>query len=99
MFGGWPAFVTALLTILALLRRSSRLPASTPWLHPAFVGVLILLSVYSVSAAGLAGDPWVIPLGALAVALRFTAQPSQERVGARDRQLQPALPAVDAARA
>jgi hypothetical protein len=89
MFGGWPAFVTALLAILALLRRSSLLPASTPWLHPAFVGVLTLLSVYTISAAGLAGDPWVIPLGALAVALRFTAPPSQERARARDQQ--PAL--------
>jgi O-Antigen ligase len=97
LFGGWPALVTALLTILALLRRSFLLPASTPWLHSAFVGVLTLLSVYSVSAAGLAGDPWVIPLGVLAVALRFTAQPFQERAGARDGR--PALPAVDAVRA
>jgi hypothetical protein len=96
LFGGWPALVTALLTILALIRRSYLLPASTPWLHPAFVGVLTLLSVYTVSAAGLAGDPWVIPLGALAVALRFTAPPFQERARAADRQ--PTLPAVDAAR-
>jgi hypothetical protein len=34
-----------------------------------------MLSVYSFSAAGLAGDPWVISLGALAVALRFTPDP------------------------
>jgi hypothetical protein len=60
--------------------------------------VLTLLSVYTVSAAGLAGDPWVIPLGALAVALRFTLEPEpiQEREGATDRQL--TLPAIDAAR-
>jgi hypothetical protein len=97
LFGGWPALVTALLAILALLRRSSRLPASTPWLHPAFVGVLTMLSVYTISAAGLAGDPWVIPLGALAVALRFTLMPFEERAGATDRQ--PALPAAAAVRA
>jgi len=78
LFGGWLALVTALLAILALLRRSSVLAASAPWLHPAFVGVLVLLSVYTVSAAGLAGDPWVIPLGALVVALRFTTQPFEE---------------------
>jgi hypothetical protein len=97
LFGGWPALVTGLLAILALVRRSSLLPASTLWLHPAFVGVLTLLSVYTVSAAGLAGDPWVIPLGALAVALRFTAQPFEERARAEDRQ--PTLQAVDAVRA
>jgi hypothetical protein len=61
------------------------------------VGVLTLLSVYTVSAAGLAGDPWVIPLGALAVALRFTLQPFQERARATDRQ--PTLRGVDAVRA
>jgi hypothetical protein len=96
IFGGWPALLSALLAILALLRRSSQLPASTPWLHPAFVGVLTMLSVYTISAAGLAGDPWVIPLGALAVALRFTAQPFQERARATDPE--PMLPTVDAAR-
>jgi hypothetical protein len=97
LFGGWPALVTALLAILALVRRSSLLPASTPWLHPAFVGVVTMLSVYTISAAGLAGDAWVIPLGALAVALRFTAQPFHERARATDRQR--ALPAIDAVRA
>jgi hypothetical protein len=97
LFGGWPALVIALLTILALFRRSSLLPASTPWLHPAFVGVLTMLSVYTISAAGLAGDPWVIPLGALAVALRFNAEPLQER--GSDAERQPTLPAIDAVRA
>lgn len=78
LLGGWPALVTALLSILALLWRSAQFPAPTPWLHPLFVGVLTMLAVYSIGAAGLAGDAWVIPLGALAVALRFTLQPSQE---------------------
>ena len=72
VFGGWAALASALLLILALVRRSSLLPASTSWLHPAFAGVLTMLSVYTISAAALAGDAWVIPLGALAVALRFT---------------------------
>jgi len=78
LFGGWPALISALLVILALLWRSARLATATPWLHPAFVGVLAMLSIYSVGAAGLAGDAWVIPLGVLAVALRFTVPPSQE---------------------
>jgi hypothetical protein len=33
-----------------------------------------MLSVYSLGAAGLAGDPWVVPLGVLVVALRFGLQ-------------------------
>jgi len=78
LFGGWPAFVSALLAILATLHRSFVLPKLTPWIHPAFVGVITMLCVYSIGAAGLAGDPWVIPLGALAVALRFTLMPSQQ---------------------
>lgn len=76
-FAGWPALITAVLTILAVLWRSFRVPAATPWLHPAFVAVLAMLAVYSVGAAGLAGDAWVIPLGVLAVALRF-ALPAHE---------------------
>jgi hypothetical protein len=77
-YGGWPALVTAALSILALLRRSFRSTASTPWLHPAFVAVLAMLTLYSIGAAGLAGDAWVIPLGAVAVALRFNLQPVTE---------------------
>jgi hypothetical protein len=82
LFGGWAAFGSALLAILFVLRRSFQLLPSTPWLHPAFVAVLTMLSVYSITAAGLAGDPWVIPLGALAVALRFNLQPTQDRASA-----------------
>jgi hypothetical protein len=70
-FAGWPALITAVLTILAVIWRSFRVPALTPWLHPAFVAVLAMLALYSIGAAGLAGDAWVIPLGALALALRF----------------------------
>lgn len=72
LYGGWPIVVTALLLILALLWRSAQVTAPTPWLHPLFVGALSALTVYSVGAAGLVGDTWVIPLGALAIALRFT---------------------------
>jgi O-Antigen ligase len=72
ILGGWLALGTALLAILSVLRRSFEVPASTPWLHPGFVAVVTMLCFYSISAAALAGDPWVIPLGALAVSLRFT---------------------------
>jgi hypothetical protein len=77
-FGGWPALVTALLTVLAVIGRSFMLPAAKPWLHAAFVGVFAMLTVYSIGAAGLAGDAWVIPLGVLAVVLRFTLGTSDD---------------------
>jgi hypothetical protein len=71
IIGGWPALLLAILSILALLRRSFQVPAATPWLHPAFVGSLTVLAVYSISAGGVAGDAWVICLAALIVAVRF----------------------------
>jgi len=77
LFGGWAALVSGLLAILALFHRSANVPAPTPWLHPAFVGVLTMLTAYTISAAGLAGDPWVVPLGALAVALRFNIRAAE----------------------
>ena len=83
LVGGWPALITAVLAILAILWRSARFPAPAPWIHPAFVGVLTMLSVYSVGAAGLAGDAWVIPLVRLPLrsALRcgLHGPPSRER--------------------
>lgn len=79
LFGGWLALGSGLLTLLSVLGRSFHISTPTPWLHSAFVGVLLMLGLYSITAAGLAGDQWVIPLGALAVALRFTLQPLDER--------------------
>ncbi len=82
LFGGWPALIFAVLAVVAVLHRSARSSAAMPWFHPALVGVLVMLSVYAVTAASLAGDPWVIPLGPLAIALRFTLPPPQAAVGA-----------------
>jgi len=72
--GGWLALAAAVLTILSLIRRSFQVASASKWLHPAFVGAITMLSVYSLGAAGLAGDPWVVPLGVLVVALRFGLQ-------------------------
>jgi hypothetical protein len=71
IFGGWVALVASVMMVLSLIRRSFQTEAAEDWLHAAFVGAILTLSVYSFSAAGLAGDTWVIPLGVLAVALRF----------------------------
>jgi hypothetical protein len=70
--GGWAAAAITLFLALALIARSFTTPASPRWMHPAFVGVMTLLLAFSVTAAGLAGDSWVIGPAALAIALRFT---------------------------
>jgi hypothetical protein len=76
IFAGWVALALSVLTLIAIVRRSFRSPSASRWLHPAFVGTIVMLTAYSFGAAGLAGDLWVIPLGALAVALRFELDPS-----------------------
>jgi hypothetical protein len=75
--GGWPALVTAVLALLFAVQRSFQRATAARWLHAGFVGAIVMLAAYSFGAAGLAGDPWVIPLGALAVALRFGIPPER----------------------
>jgi hypothetical protein len=75
IFGGWVALAVSALVLLAVVRRSFQAPSPSRWLHPAFVGAITILSVYSLSASGLVGDSWVVPLGALVVALRFGLHP------------------------
>jgi hypothetical protein len=75
VYGGWVALVVAILAILAAIRRSFATAAAATWRHPAFVGAIVMLGFYSLGAAGLAGDSWVVPLGALVVALRFGLKP------------------------
>jgi hypothetical protein len=74
-YGGWPALAVSVLTLLLVIRRSFQAAAASRWLHPAFVGAITMLSLYSLGAQGLAGDSAVVPLGALVVALRFGLQP------------------------
>jgi hypothetical protein len=71
VFLGWPGLVAATALLFALLVRSFRLPSAVPWLHPAFVGVLLMLIVYSFGASGFVVQPWVMILTGMAVALRF----------------------------
>lgn len=75
VYGGWAALAAAVLAVLAAVRRSFATAAAATWRHPAFVGAIVMLGFYSLGAAGLAGDTWVIPLGALVVALRFGLKP------------------------
>jgi hypothetical protein len=51
---------------------SVRVRAREPWHHPAFVATACFFLIYSFSTFGLVGQPWVIGVAALLVALRFT---------------------------
>lgn len=72
VYAGWPALVCGLALIFALAHASLQLPASESYLRIGFVAALATLVVYSASAAGLAGQEWVIGFCALLVAFRFT---------------------------
>lgn len=71
VFMGWPGLIAGALVLLALLVRSFRLPSHISWLHPAFVGVLLMLIVYSFGASGFVAQAWVMLLTGMAIALRF----------------------------
>ena len=74
VYTGSIGLIVSALALLALLRDSFSLPRPVPWLHPFFVGSLLLLIFYTVfGAAGLVGQGWVTALAALIAALRFNA--------------------------
>jgi hypothetical protein len=73
-YTGWIGLIASALALLSLFRDSFLLPRPAPWLHPFFVGSLLLLLFYTAfDAAGLMGQGWVIALAALIAALRFQA--------------------------
>jgi hypothetical protein len=73
-YAGWFGLIPAALALLSLLRDSLSLPKPVPWLHPFFVGSLVMMVFYTVfTAAGLVGQGWVSALTALIAALRFHA--------------------------
>lgn len=77
VYTGWIGFIAAILALAALAAESFRSPAAAPSLHPAFLGILALLSVYSLSAVGLFGQVHVIGLAVLALSVRFNLQRQQ----------------------
>ena len=71
-YAGWLGLIVTALALLSLLRDSFALPQPVPWLHPFFVGSLLMLVFYTVfDASGLVGQGWVTALAALIAALRF----------------------------
>jgi hypothetical protein len=71
VYTGWLGLAGAVLALFGLLRASFRLPQPVPWLHPFFVGSLVMLALYTVTADGLVGQGWVVGPAALITALRF----------------------------
>jgi hypothetical protein len=72
VFMGWPGLLAVLGLMLASAIASFVVPAREAWHHPAFVASASFFFVYSFSTFGLVGQPWVIGVTALLVALRFT---------------------------
>jgi hypothetical protein len=75
VYAGWIGVAAAVLALVGLLRASFCVPRPVPWLHPFFVGTLLMLLVYTSSAAiGLVGQEWVIGVAALVASFRFHAR-------------------------
>jgi hypothetical protein len=72
-YTGWPGLLLAAAAWLAVGVRSFTAPAGNAWLHPAFVGIWLMLLIYDLGAAGLVAQTFVMGTAALALALRFGA--------------------------
>jgi hypothetical protein len=72
VFTGWPGLVIAIGLIVASIVASFSAQAREPWHHPAYVALACFFLVYSFSTFGLVGQPWVIGVASLLVAVRFT---------------------------
>ena len=78
VYAGWVGLIAAALALLSLLGESFVQPRPVVWLHPFFVGSLLMLVFYTVfGAAGLVGQGWITALGAMIAALRFNVSGSQ----------------------
>jgi hypothetical protein len=78
VYAGWAGLIAAALALLSLLGESFVQPRPVAWLHPFFVGSLLMLVFYTVfGAAGLVGQGWITALAAMIAALRFNVSGSQ----------------------
>jgi hypothetical protein len=84
LFTGWPGVFLLLWGGVALIRRSSRLPAPAPWLHPFVVATALLVVVQGFGWDILFSEIWSLGMLALVLALRLDLRPWREpEVGAR----------------
>jgi hypothetical protein len=72
VFMGWPGVLAVFGLILASLIASFFVPAREAWHHPAYVASVCFFLIYSFSTFGLVGQPWVIGIASMLVAVRFT---------------------------
>jgi hypothetical protein len=70
-YTGWPGLVALLWVGFAVVRRSFRLPAAGPWLHPLVAATATLLLVQGSGWDVLFAQTWSIGMAALVLALRF----------------------------
>jgi hypothetical protein len=78
VYSGWVGLVVAAMALLSLLGESFVQPRPVAWLHPFFVGSLLMLVFYTVfGAAGLVGQGWITALAAMIAALRFNVSGPQ----------------------
>lgn len=78
VYAGWPGLIATLLALIALARRSFKIPARIPWMHAFFVASLTLLTIYGFGASGLVGQSWIIGFAAFIISLRFAPAPTSE---------------------
>jgi hypothetical protein len=77
VYAGWVGLIITALALVSLVHDSFVLPHPVPWLHPFFVGSVVLLVFYTVfGAAGLVGDGTVTALAVLIAAWRFNVRGS-----------------------
>lgn len=70
---GWPGLLFGIAALGSLICASFQQPhGDRPWVHALYVGTLVTLSLYTVSAAGLIEQTWVVGMAAIATALRFS---------------------------
>jgi hypothetical protein len=78
VYAGWVGLIAAALALLGILSESFVQPRPVAWLHPFFVGSLLMLIFYTVfGAAGLVGQGWITATAAMIAALRFNVNGSQ----------------------
>jgi hypothetical protein len=76
VYSGWLGLAVAVLAALAVLQAGLRARSCLDWTRAAFVGTWLMLVVTSLAAEALVGQPWIIMLAAMALALRVS--PSEE---------------------
>jgi hypothetical protein len=77
VYAGWVGLIITALALVSLVHDSFALPHPVHWLHPFFVGSIVLLVFYTVfGAAGLVGDGTVTALAVLIGAWRFNVRGS-----------------------